>query len=393
MRVEPCSSVEEVRKALAPIFHFFGTTPPTGESGEQFARLLPPDRMLAADEDGAVVGGAGSFPFELTVPGGTVRAAGVTVVGVLPTHRRRGILMAMMRAQLDDVRARGEPVAYLWASDDRIYGRFGFGIASFTGEIELSRERSAFYAPLEPFGTPRLLSLEAAVDVFPPVYDEVRSVTPGMFRRTRDWWETRALFDAEWRRQGGGDLVAMALEDGGQAIGYAIYRIHPLEKIRVVEAMGVTPEAERAVWRYLLDVDWVERATASLLPIDHPLLLLLAEPRRLNYKLRDGLWVRLVDVGAALGARSFAADGEVVFEVTDAFCPWNEGRWTSRGERTQAEPGLRLDVRELGSVYLGGFSFRQLARAGRVEELVEGAVARADALFATDRAPWCPEIF
>jgi predicted acetyltransferase len=392
MTVRACSCAEELRAALAPIFHFFGTAP-TGETGEQFALLLPPDRMLAADEDGVVVGGAGSFPFELTVPGGTVSAAGVTVVGVLPTHRRRGILRAMMRAQLDDVHARGEPVAYLWASDDRIYGRFGFGIASFTGEIELARERSAFFAPLEPLGAPRLLSLEAAVDVFPAIYDRVRSVTPGMFGRTRVWWETRALADLEWRRRGGGDLVAMALEDGGEAVGYALYRIHALERISVVEAMGATPEAERAVWRYLLDVDWVERTTASLLPVDHPLLLLLAEPRRLNYKLSDGLWVRLVDVGAALAARSFASDGEVVFEVADAFCPWNEGRWTSRGERTAAEPDLRLDVRELGSVYLGGFTFGQLARAGRIEELVPGAIARADALFATDRAPWCPEIF
>src|ERR687886_283713 len=135
LEVRPCAGVAELRDALHPIFHFFGD-PPNEEWTERFARLLPPERMVAAREDGAVVGGAGAFPFELTVPGGGVRAAGTTVVGVLPTHRRRGALRAMMRAQLDAVHERGEPVACLWSSEDTIYGRFGYGLASLTGEIE-----------------------------------------------------------------------------------------------------------------------------------------------------------------------------------------------------------------------------------------------------------------
>src|SRR5207247_258443 len=124
------------------------------------AWVLPAERMHAAWERGRAVGGAGAFPFELTVPGGRVPAAGVSVVGVLPTHRRRGILKAMMRAQLDACHARGEPVACLWATEDTIYGRFGYGIASFTGEIELPRERSAYATPFEPSGEARIVSLE-----------------------------------------------------------------------------------------------------------------------------------------------------------------------------------------------------------------------------------------
>jgi predicted acetyltransferase len=138
------------------------------------------------------------------------------------------------------------------------------------------------------------------------------------------------------------------------------------------------------------------RVRASLLPIDHPLLLLLAEPRRLRFSFRDGLWVRLVDVGAALSARSYTENGSVVVEVVDEFCPWNQGRWRIGDggvKRTDETSELRCDVTALGSVYLGGFTWAQLARAFRVEEMREGAITRADALFHCDRAPWCPEIF
>ena len=134
-----------------------------------------------------------------------------------------------------------------------------------------------------------------------------------------------------------------------------------------------------------------------LLPVDHPLLLLVAEPRRLRWSVRDALWVRLVDVGAALAARAYAATDPVVLEVVDEFCPWNHGRWrvsAAAVERTSAAADLSADVTALGSVYLGGFSWMQLARSLRVTELQPGGLARADALFTRhDPAPWCPEIF
>ncbi len=401
--VRTCTSVAEFREAVRPIWHYFGRSAPTDEQVERLERVLPADRVHAAWEEGCVVGGAGAFPFELTVPGGRVRAAGVTLVGVLPTHRRRGVLRAMMRAQLDACRQRGEPVAYLWATEDTIYGRFGYGIASLSGEIELPRERSAYHAAPARAGSARLVSLPEAEALIAPVYERVAAATAGMFARSSAWWQSRVLSDPEWRRAGGGDLQCVVLDMDGGPAAYALYRFNfgadrgvPTGAVDVVEAMGDSPEATRSVWRYLLDIDWAARVQARLLPLDHPLFLLLAEPRRLRFNLRDGLWVRLVDVGAALSARSYASDGSVVIQIADAFCPWNGGCWRVSGagaERTRSEPELRCDVSALGSVYLGGFTWTQLARALRVEEARPGAIARADGLFRTALAPWCPEIF
>src|SRR5262245_1378776 len=401
--VRTCASAAEQREAVRPIWHYFGRSGPADDQFERLARVLPAERTIAAWEGGRAVGGAGAFAFELTVPGGRVPAAGITVVGVLPTHRRRGILRSMMRAQLDAFRAQGEPVAYLWATEDRIYGRFGYGIASFSAEVELPRERSSYYVAAEPVGCARLVPLRDAEKLIAPVYERIASTTPGMFVRTSDWWQARVLNDPEARRGNAGELLCVSLELDGRPAAYALYRMNwgsdrgvPTGAVDVIEAIGDSPVATHAIWRCLLDMDWTARIKARLLPLDHPLLLLLAEPRRLRFNLRDGLWVRLVDVGAALAARSFVGPGAVVIEIADGFCPWNAGRWhVANGdvERTQSAPDLRCDVTALGSVYLGGFTWTQLARALRVQELSPGAIARADALFRTSVAPWCTEIF
>lgn len=400
--VRPCADLDEYLAAMGAIFQYFGRTPTT-ESAEQFARNLPLERMLVARDDGKVVGGAGTFPFELSVPGGSVRAAGVSVVGVHPTHRRRGVLTTMMRTQLDDVRERGEPVAMLWSSEETIYGRFGFGMASLHGEIALPREHAAYARPLERGATTRLVEPTEALELFPPIYERAWQETPGMFRRTREWWETRVLVDPEDRRGDGGPKRLAVVELDGVPEGYATYRHHfaitegvSSGKVHVIEAVGATPAATAATWRYLLDIDWSATVTSILLPVDHPLFFLLAEPRRMRFRVGDAIWIRLVDVGAALSARAYAADGAITFDVEDAFCPWNVGRWrleAGRAERIDAAADIRCDVTALGSVYLGGFTFGQLARAGRVEELRTGALARADEIFRSERAPWCPEIF
>jgi predicted acetyltransferase len=392
----------EVLQAMAPIWHYFGKEP-TEDSALRVTRFLEPRRAHAAWADGAVVGGAGCYTFRLTVPGGRLPTAGVAVVGVLPTHRRRGVLRALMRAQLEDVRERGEPLAALWSADERIYGRFGYGMASLCGEIELSRDHAALHETLGPVENGRLVSPEEGLDLLPTIYEQVAAVTPGMLERSREWWEVRILADPPERRFGGGEMARVVVVVDGEPAGYALYRLNTsfeagvsTGSLRVIEAMGTTPEATRDVWRTLLELDWIDRIKASLLPVDHPLLFLLAEPRRMRFRVGDALWVRLVDVGAALSGRSYAVDGAVVFEVADHFCPWNEGRWkleAGQAARTDQRADLRCEVSALGSVYLGGFTFAQLARAGRVEELRPGGLERADALFRTDRAPWCPEIF
>jgi predicted acetyltransferase len=399
--VRPCTA-DELGEGLTPIFHYFGRTP-TEEGLRSLAPVLAPERLHAAFENGRAVGGAGAFTFTLTVPGGRAPAAGVTTVGVLPTHRRRGILRAMMRAQLDDVHERGEPVAYLWASEATIYGRFGYGVASLGGEMEIRRERGGFVDGVELAGETRLVSHEEALELVPPVYERVAEETPGMFARTRAWWEARTLNDPEWRRAGRGEMVRAVLEVEGEVEGYALYRLAPAFELGsstgatvAIEALATTPEATAGIWRFLLDVDWMERVQASLLPIDHPLLLLLAEPRRARFTLGDALWVRLVDVKKALAGRSYNEGKDVVLELTDAFCSWNAGRWLvspSGVKRTRKRTDIALDVSALASVYLGGFTFGELARAGRARELTNGGLEVGDKLFYTDRAPWCPEIF
>jgi predicted acetyltransferase len=402
-QIRSCTSADEVRQAISPIGHYFGRSLPNDELAERLIRFLPAERVYAAWEDGRAVGGLGSFPFRLTVPGGRVAAAGVTVAGVLPTHRRRGLLRAMMRPLLDSCYRAGDHVAYLWATEDTIYGRFGFGLASFTGEIDLPRERSAFHAPFAASGRVRLVPLSEAEEYVAPIYEGVAAVTPGMVARSSAWWQARTLADPDWQRRTGGDLQCAVLELEGRPTAYALYRMNwvferglQTGSVTVVEAVGQSPETVRAIWRYLLDIDWMARVKASLLPLDHPLLLLLAEPRRAGFSLRDGVWVRLLDVATALSARSYQDRGSVVIEVIDAFCPWNAGRWRvgSGGvDRTDDAAHLRCDITALGSVYLGGFTWTQLVRALRVQEFVRGAAAHADAIFHVGSAPWCPEIF
>jgi len=308
-----------------------------------------------------------------------------------------------MRALLDACYQHGEAVACLWATEDTIYGRFGFGLASFTAEIDLPRERSAFHAPFAATGRVRLVPPAAAEELVAPIYERVAVETPGMFARSSTWWQARALADPEWRRGTSGDLQCAVLEYEGRPTAYALYRVNSAFErglqtgsVAVIEAIGDSPEATRAIWRYLFDIDWMARVKAWLLPLDHPLLFLLAEPRRLGFSLRDGLWVRLLDIETAMSARSYRAQGSVVIDVIDEFCPWNAGCWrvgSDRVERTDEAPGLRCDITTLGSVYLGGFTWMQLGRAMRVNELLSGAIAHADALFQVGGAPWCPEIF
>jgi predicted acetyltransferase len=296
--------------ALRPIWHYFGS--PAGPDEERVAGMspLPDGRLHVASENGAIVAGAGAFEFGMTIPGGPIATAGVTVVGVLPTHRRRGIVRELMGAQLKDAHARGEPIAALWASEGGFYGRFGYGLASVCADVEIPRAHSAFNHAVDWSGSTRLVTADEALELFPPVYDRVAATTPGMISRTTEWWKTRRLADSEWWRAGGGEKTFAVLEQGGAPEAYAIYRLNfsyadgvPTGRTVVLEAMGVTPAATAAVWRYLLDIDWMAKVEAELLPIDHPLHLLLLEQSRMRFRVGDGVWIRPVDVGAALAAR------------------------------------------------------------------------------------------
>lgn len=364
-------------------------------------KTVNPERNLAAYDGRAMVGTTGSYEFRLSVTGGDARCAGVTAVAVIPSHRRRGILTRLMQTQLENVHERGEPLAALWASEGSIYGRFGYGLATRNARIDAERDRARLRGGGRDSRV-RLVDTGVALAAMPRIYDRARSVTAGFPSRSRAWWEHHVLSDLPEHRRGGGALHRAILELDGRPEAYALYRVKgdwaegfPASTLVVQEEISTSPAATREIWRFLFDIDLVARVRNRSMPPDHPLFLLAPEPARLRFRLGDGIFVRLVDVKDALEARTYG-DGAVTLEVADPFCSWNEGRWTLDGasvRRARRSPDLSLDVRSLGSAYLGGFSFGELVRAGQVEEHRRGAAARADTLFRTDRAPWCPGFF
>jgi predicted acetyltransferase len=373
---------------------------------EDLRHTIETDRALAAVDGDAIVGTTAAYSLRLTVPGGEVGCAGVTMVGVVPTHRRRGVMTALMTHQLREVAERNEPLAALWASEDAIYGRFGYGASTMQALIALPRERARFLddSPIE--GTMRLVDQDEAMRTFPAVYDKVRAETPGMFRRSEPWWRHRNLRNAT--KDEPGPIFRALLEQEGEPVAYATYRVNQKWErgaargsVELREVMAATPKGHRDIWKFLCGIDLVEsvRSEAFFLPHDHPLLLMLAEPRYLGFLLSNGLWVRVVDVSGALEARSYASDGAVTLEVHDPLLEPNSGTWRleveggrGRATKTGDDGDLRLGIGELGALYLGQFTFAQMAAAGRVAGTGD-AIARADDMWRTTVAPWCPEIF
>jgi predicted acetyltransferase len=392
-------SAEEFADVLRATYTAFGEAAKDDDL-ERDRLLLPADRILAAWDNGRPVGVTASYEFEQTVPGGVATAAGVTAVGVLPSHRRRGILRELMVRQLEDVRSRGEPLAILWASESLIYGRFGYGIA--IPQMSIDAERSAFALRDDPGtrGSVRLVTADEAAELFPPVYDSHRRQRPGLISRSEVRWKQALLADPEHWRDGAGPRCYALLELDGEASGFAVYRVaqkweggNPRGELRVNEAFAVSPEATAELWRFLFGVDLVTRVKFSR--ADPALFLMTTDPRRLHISMSEGLWLRLVDVDAALRARGFEGQHEVVLEVADDVLAVNAGRYAvgpSPG-RTDAEPDVALHVADLASAYLGGFTFERLAAAGRARELRPGGLARATSLFSTPMPPFCPEGF
>jgi predicted acetyltransferase len=371
-----------------------------------FERKIDITRLHAAFDGDEIVGTAGVYPFRFTIPGNVVDAAGVTMVGVLPSHRRKGILRGLMETQMNDARERGEHIAVLWASEESIYQRFGYGYASAQGRIDIERARATFLDDPGPRGKVRMIQADERLKVIPPIYEQIRKDRPGMYERSKTWWEFHSLFDPEHMRHGASAYFSAVVDIDGKPAAYVVYRVRskwlddatPGSRVEVAEILATSPESEREIWRFVFGIDLVTRITAYYLPSDWPLLLMVDEPRRLRFSLSESLWLRVVNIEGALAQRSYAADETLVFDVVDGFCPWNEGRWkldtgSASIERTDADPDLRVKINDLAGPYLGGFTFSKLARAGRIAELKPGSLERADRAFATARAPWCPENF
>jgi len=385
----------------------FAETPtPAVSDAEQ--SVLPADRVLTVTDGdpatGQVVGTAGSYRFDLTLPGGTSLAvAGVTNVGVLPTHRRRGIFRRLMVRQHDDIAAEGLAVAVLNASDARIYGRFGYGMASRYAVVHIDTHRSAF-ATAPPPRTLRLMRSADAAGVLPALYDAASAARPGTLSRSAAWWSMMLGATEMWK--GGGHYeVVVAGPDGDDPGGYAMYRVAPDGDgvtVTVREIVAATAGTHAALWRYLLDVDLALGVEAEV-PVDDAVLWWLSDPRALaTRQLRDFLFVRILDTPAALAARRYQAPVDVVLEVTDAFRPDGAaaGRFVLRGDANGAvctptadDPDITLGVDALGSLLLGGVDARVLAATGRIVAHRNGALEALAVAFAGSPAPYCATRF
>lgn len=338
---------DELRPAMTAAEVAFGSGTVEDEDWERERKALPASRALAAFDGGRPVALAGAYAFDLTIPGGALPCAGVTWVGVMPTHRRRGI---------------------------RRSGR----------------------------GSVRLVDAEEALQVFPPLYERVRAGRAGMLSRDERWWKEHRLADPDGWRRGASRKFYAAVEVDGSIEGYAYYRIKDewdegfaKGEVRVIEAMATSVDAHRTLWGFLHGIDLVARVVIVGFDPGSPLPLLVQDPRALNLRVGDGLWLRFVDLEAALQARSYKPGESVVLEVTDELCPWNAGRYRVGDDagRTEDTADLALDVADLASAYLGNHDFHALVRAGLAEQRVDGAAEAATLLFRTDLPPYCPEVF
>jgi predicted acetyltransferase len=378
---------------------------PSDEHIERTRGIFPLDRSIGAFDRGRIVGTAASFPFEMTVPGlASAPTAGVTWVAVLPTHRRRGVLRSMMDRQLDDVAARGEPLAILTASEGAIYGRFGYGRASFHAEYRIDPRQARLRDRPDAGGRVDLVSREEAAEVGPGVFERARRGLVGDHSLDAEHWRT---FFEDWedRRHGASPrFYALYRSASGAVDGLAAYRRTmswdrgvPTGTAIVDPMPAVTNEAYAALCAFLLGLDLVTEVRLLSRSVDEPLRWMLVDSRQLvAASVTDDIWARIVDIPAAFSLRRYPVAGRLVVEVTDPFRPANDGRYLIEGDcggasctRTSEPADLALSAAELGSVYLGGVRPSVLARAGLVDELTPGALARADAFLAAESTPWC----
>lgn len=385
---------------------------PTEEQLEAWGDALPVDRTIAVFDDERIIATAAAFSFDLTVPGGAQLAtAGVTAVGVHPTHRRRGLLRRMMDEQLDDVARRGEPLAVLTASESSIYGRFGYGLATFGTAWELATDRAVLGSPPETAGHLRLVDRADAPAIVGAIYDAAARTRVGEVTRDDKYWARVYREQAGPASPEGEDAPSFTVvhrDESGHDDGFARYAVtmqwphgQASNTLRVIDLHAIDPAVEAALWEFLVNVDLVTTIKASDRPVDESLRWRLSEPRRLTVRqVTDHLWVRVLDVATALSARTYAVADELVLEIVDPFRPENDGCWLVDGSptdarcaRTDRAPDLTMSIDDLGAIYLGGVAPSTLARAGRVHERTPGSLARADTSFTIHPAPWCSTHF
>lgn len=312
----------------------------------------------------------------------------------------------MMTRQLGEVRERGEALAALWASESPIYGRFGYGLSSQNADMTIAREWTDLRDAPPSSGRVHLVTTDDASARWPAVHERIRRAHTGFYSHTRAWWDDRVLFDPEFTRGGATAKFMAEYREGGDVLGFVVYRISgtwkdwlPDRTLEVLLLMAETPAAYAALWQYVFGVDLIARIEARERSVEEPLYWMVTDPRRIERRVHDALWVRIVDVPSALAARRYAATGRLVIEVRDELLDGVGGRFLLEGgpdgamcKPVSREPEVRMGIRELGALYMGAHSSMPLQTAGRIEG--DAAKLRAlDAMFRWSPAAWCPEVF
>ncbi|MEV1290859.1 GNAT family N-acetyltransferase [Pseudonocardia sp. NPDC049635] len=350
--------------------------------------------------DGELVGSAFSFPTRLTLPGaGRVDAAAVSAVGVRADHTRAGRLTALMRAQLTAARLRGDAVAVLRASEATIYGRFGYGIASRGDHVRVAARPQ--WRPEAPGpGRVRMLGAAEATKLLPDLQDRLAAARPGAITRNARWWR-RAIDPAGTSASEYRGIAVHTGPDGDD--GFAVWGVREGERfgtdeIVVHDLWSGSPSATSGLWRFLTAIDLSTGVVAWARPCDEDLDLMLADPRVHRITGRaDDLWLRIVDVPTALGARAWGTGDPVVLRLHDPLFD-DAGTWRLGPDGAVpaggALPDLECGLESFAAAFLGDRAPSALATAGRWTEHVAGAAARADTLFAVPGpAPWSGTFF
>lgn len=396
---------EDQRRAFYDVLAVVYGFESTDKEFERFDRYFEWDRSRGAFDGDRLVSTIGAFSLEMTVPGATMPCGGTTVVSVLPTHRRRGILRMMIDSHLAEVRKREEPIAGLWASDSAIYGRFGYGSAARATEIEIRRDHAAFHR-LAPEPTPaRLVTVEEAERLLPRFYDEFRLQFPGLFARSPAWWKNRRFHDDPSNRNGYTPHRFAVTETDGAVTGYVQYRYKPSWNeghgegdVRIVEMFGTDPSSWAGLWRYLLDHDLTARVIAPNRSLEDPIFELLAGRRRAKGSIEDSLWIRIMDVARALEGRHYPHPAQTVIALHDpidgSLTRWGLDVSPEGSEVTpsDSEPAVTMDLEDLGAFFMGWPRFQALGRAGRIQG-DPPVLAALDRAFAWSPEPWAPEVF
>ncbi|MFG2714395.1 GNAT family N-acetyltransferase [Streptomyces goshikiensis] len=407
IREVPEADIDRAQELAYLVFH----DRPDEEGRARHRTLLSHCARLGAYDGHALVGFMAAHRFRLSVPGADLPCPGLTFVAVAPTHRRRGVLTALMAEQLRRTGAAGGPVAALWASEAAIYGRFGYGSATqgVTIEIDSTRPLALRIAPdrrplrmIDPADAPALIG---------PAHEATRALRAGRPSRSPERWREEWLCEQDEEDEELSPPRIIALGDPGEPVaGYVIYRtkpgddskpVHTPGLVRVDELEADTPAVAAALWECVAGLDLTGRVSAWGRPADDPLLHFAADRDQVRVTAAfPALWLRLVDVRAALTARSWAAPVELVLELTDVRLPANAGRFRLKAgpggaayERAGQAPDLELDVRELAACYLGGTRAVELAAAGLVREHTPGAAAALDAALRTELLPHTADEF